>query len=199
MAEVTYRASTAADAGALAAVARTALLDALTVSGPVPGQAVLRAGARRWERAAGGVADSACVLASARRHVIGGCHGRRRPGRGDGPPALVIEGLAVDPMYQDAGVGSALFLLLLARFDTTTGLCLRAVVPAASQAGQAFFERFDGACRYRRASRVLPPPALDLWFEWPSLDGFQERLDITLDRRLLAAGAFPFTGSREDP
>ncbi|MEE3048303.1 MAG: GNAT family N-acetyltransferase [Pseudomonadota bacterium] len=198
MAEVTYRAATAADAGALAAVARTALLDALAVSGPVPGQAVLSAG-RGWERAAGVVAGSACVLASARRRVIGGCHGRWRPGRGDGPPALVIEGLAVDPMYQDAGVGSALFLLLLARFDTTAGLCLRAAVPTASQAGHAFFERFEGARRYRRASRVLPPPTLDLWFEWPSLDGFQRRLDAALDRRLRAAGAFPFTGSREDP
>ena len=199
MAEVTFRAATAADAGALAAVARIALLDALAISGPVPGQALLRAGARRWERAAGGVAHSACVLASAHRRVIGGCHGRRRSGRGDSAPALVVEGLAVHPMYQDAGVGSALFLLLLARFDTTAGLCLRAAVPTASQAGQAFFERFEGARRYRRASRVLPPPALDLWFEWPSLDEFQRRLDAALDRRLRAAGAFPFTGSREDP
>ena len=64
MAEVSYRAATVANAGALAAVARTALLDALAVSGAVPGQAVLRAGARRWERAAGVVAGSACVLAS---------------------------------------------------------------------------------------------------------------------------------------
>ena len=198
MAEVTYRTATAADAGALAVVARTALLDALAVSGTVASQAVFRAGARRWERAAAGVADSACVLASARRRVIGGCHGRRRPSHGDGPPALVVEGLAVEPMYQDAGVGSALFLLLLARFDTAHGLALQATVPTASHAGQAFFERFEGARRSCRASGVLPPPSLDLWFEWPSLDGFQGRLDTTLDCLLRAGGSFPFTGSRED-
>ncbi|MEC9167212.1 MAG: GNAT family N-acetyltransferase, partial [Pseudomonadota bacterium] len=157
------------------------------------------AGARGGAGAAGGVGPRAGGRARPRGRVLGGGPGRRRPGRGDGPPALVIEGLAVDPMYQDAGVGSALFLLLLARFDTTAGLCLRAAVPNASQAGQAFFESFEGARRYRRASRVLPPPALDLWFEWPSLDGFQRRLDAALDRRLRAAGAFPFTGSREDP
>ena len=197
MVEVTYRAATAADAGALAAVVRSVLLDAIAVSGPVASQAVLRASVRRWGRAAGGLADSACVLARARRRVIGGCHGRRRPDHGDCPPALVIEGLAVDPMYQGAGVGSALYFLLLVRFNYW--LFLQVPVPTASQADKAFFGRFEGARRSRRASRVLPPLALDLSFEWPSLDGFQRRLHAALDRRLRAAGAFPFTGSLEDP
>ena len=199
MVEIVYRAAMASDGGALAAVARTTLLDALAGAAPAPGRSALRAGARRWERAASGVAGGACVLASVRRRVIGGCHGRRRPGRGNAPPALVIEGLAVDPAYQDAGVGTALFLLLLARFDTAATLRLRAIAPSQSRSGQAFYERFAGARRRRRASRILPPPAHDLWFEWPSLNGFQGRLDATLGDRLRATAPFPFTASREEP
>ena len=75
-------------------------------------------------------------------------------------------------MYQDAGVGSSLFLLLLARFDTTAACVCGRLCPLQARPAK-LLERFEGARRYRRASRVLPPPALDLWFEWPSLDGLE--------------------------
>ena len=179
----------------LAAAARTALLDALAGAAPAPGR-------RRYGPARGvgngppAVSRAVPVVASAYQRVIGGCHDA--PPRPRRPPVLIIEGLAVDPAYQDAGVGTALFLLLLARFDTAAALRLRAVAPNESRAGRAFYARFDGARRRRRASRILPPPADDLWFEWLSVDGFHERLDAHFNRRLRVAGPFSSTGSREE-
>ena len=199
MAEVTFRAATAADAGALAAVARIALLDALAVSGPVPGQAVLRAGARRWERP-----PAALRTAPVYWPVPAGASLAAATAAG-GPAAAMARRRWSSKGWRSIRCirtrGSAVRCSCCCWRDLIPppGCVCGRLCPPQARPAKRFLSVLKAPASTAAQSRILPPPALDLWFEWPSLDGFQRRLDAALDRRLRAAGAFPFTGSREDP